>query len=127
MTDQPSPISPEDRLIARYFRPLAKHPGALGLIDDVAVLTPVPGSDIVLTTDAIVGGVHFFPEDNAGIVAKKALRVNLSDLAAKGATPAGFLLALALPTTIGDDWIERFAHGLGTDADAYSCPLLGGD
>ena len=127
MTDEPSPISPEDRLIARYFRPLAKHPGALGLIDDVAVLTPVPGSDIVLTTDAIVGGVHFFSDDSADMVAKKALRVNLSDLAAKGATPVGFLLALALPATAGEDWIESFARGLGADADAYSCPLLGGD
>jgi thiamine-monophosphate kinase len=127
MTDKPSPISAEDRLIARYFRPLAKHPGALGLIDDVAMLTPVPGRDIVLTTDAIVGGVHFFLEDPADMVARKALRVNLSDLAAKGATPAGFLLALALPSTLGDKWIESFAQGLGADADAYSCPLLGGD
>jgi thiamine-monophosphate kinase len=127
MDDEPSATSAEDRLIARHFRPLAKHPGALGLSDDVAVLTPVPGRDIVLTTDAIVGGVHFFLEDSADMVAKKALRVNLSDLAAKGASPAGFLLALALPTTVGDDWVERFAEGLGTDAEAYSCPLLGGD
>jgi thiamine-monophosphate kinase len=127
MTDEPSPISPEDRLIARYFRPLAKHPGALGLIDDVAVLTPVPGSDIVLTTDAIVGGVHFFSDDTADMVAKKALRVNLSDLAAKGAMPVGFLLALALPATVNDEWIASFAQGLGSDADVYSCPLLGGD
>jgi thiamine-monophosphate kinase len=127
MTNEPTATSGEDRLIARYFRPLAKHPGALGLIDDVAVLTPLPGRDIVLTTDAIVGGVHFFLEDSAEMVAKKALRVNLSDLAAKGATPAGFLLALALPKTTDEGWIERFARGLGVDADAYSCPLLGGD
>jgi thiamine-monophosphate kinase len=127
MTDEPSSTSAEDRLIARYFRPLAKHPGALGLIDDIALLTNTAGRDIVLTTDAIVGGMHFFPEDSPDLVAKKALRVNLSDLAAKGATPAGFLLALALPTTTGDDWLESFADGLGADADAYSCPLLGGD
>jgi thiamine-monophosphate kinase len=91
------------------------------------VLTAFPGQDIVLTTDAIVGGVHFFPEDPAEMVAKKALRVNLSDLAAKGATPAGFLLALALPENAGEAWIESFARGLGVDAEAYSCPLLGGD
>src|SRR5215203_5102912 len=117
MTDEPSSTSAEDRLIARYFRPLAKHPGALALIDDVALLTPPAGHDIVLTTDAIVGGVHFFPDDPPDMVAKKALRVNLSDLAAKGATPTGFLLTLALPTTVANDWIESFAHGLGADAD----------
>src|SRR5829696_1078109 len=127
MIDEPSSTSAEDRLIARYFRPLAKHPGALALIDDVALLTPRAGHDIVLTTDAIVAGVHFFPDDPPDMVAKKALRVNLSDLAAKGATPAGFLLTFALPTAVGDGWIERFAHGLGADADAYGCPLLGGD
>jgi thiamine-monophosphate kinase len=127
MTNELPALSAEDRVIARYFRPLAKHPGALGLIDDAALLTPPPGCDIVLTTDAIVGGVHFFPEDSADMVAKKALRVNLSDLAAKGAAPAGFLLALALPRTTGEDWIELFARGLGADADSYACPLLGGD
>jgi thiamine-monophosphate kinase len=127
MTDEPIPISAEDRMIARYFRPLAKHPGAFGLKDDCAVLTPPAGSDLVLKTDAIVGGVHFFPKDAADMVAKKALRVNLSDLAAKGAKPAGFLLALAMPKTIGEDWLEAFARGLGADAEAYGCPLLGGD
>ena len=127
MTDEPTAVSAEDRMIARYFRPLAKHPGALGLIDDAAVLTPQPGQDIVLTADAIVGGVHFFPDDPADMVGKKALRVNLSDLAAKGAAPAGFLLALALPETSDEAWIERFADGLGADAHTYGCPLLGGD
>jgi thiamine-monophosphate kinase len=124
MTDK---ASAEDRLIARYFRPLAKHASALGLIDDCAALTPPPGHDLVLTTDAIVGGVHFFPDDAAEQVARKALRVNLSDLAAKGARPAGFLLALALPKTVGEDWLAGFARGLGADAEAYQCPLLGGD
>src|SRR3954468_20476817 len=127
MTDEPTAVSAEDRMIARYFRPLAKHPGALGLIDDAALLTAKPGQDIVLTIDAIVGGVHFFWDDAADMVAKKALRVNLSDLAAKGAAPAGFLLALALPETAGEAWVEAFARGLGADADTYACPLLGGD
>ena len=117
----------EERLIATYFAPLARHPGGLGLLDDAALLTPPPGSDLVLTKDALVAGVHFFPEDPPGVVARKALRVNLSDLAAKGAAPGGFLLALALPDGVKDDWLQAFAAGLGDDADAYECPLLGGD
>jgi thiamine-monophosphate kinase len=123
-----SPVeSGEERLIANYFRPLARHPGALGLNDDAAVLTPPQGCDLVLKTDAIIGGVHFFADDPADAVARKALRVNLSDLAAKGATPAGFLLALALPDGVSDAWLKAFAAGLGADAESYGCPLLGGD
>jgi thiamine-monophosphate kinase len=120
-------MSAEDRLIARFFQPLATHPGALGLSDDAAFLTPPPGCDLVLKTDAIVGGVHFFPEDAAHSVAGKALRVNLSDLAAKGARPLGFLLSLALPKDVGDEWLEEFAQGLRGDSVLFSCPLFGGD
>jgi thiamine-monophosphate kinase len=120
-------ISAEDRLIARFFKPLATHPGALGLSDDAAFLTPPAGSDLVLKTDAIVGGVHFFPEDAAHAVASKALRVNLSDLAAKGARPLGFLLSLAVPRAIGEQWLEGFAQGLRSDAELFGCPLFGGD
>ncbi|MGA9499844.1 MAG: thiamine-phosphate kinase [Pseudolabrys sp.] len=120
-------MSPEDRLIARFFKPLATHPGALGLSDDAAFLTPPAGFDLVLTTDAIVGGVHFFPEDAADTVAGRGLRVNLSDLAAKGARPLGFLLSLALPREIGEQWLEGFAQGLRADADLFGCPLFGGD
>ncbi len=119
--------SGEDRLIARYFKPLARHPGAFGLVDDAAVIKPPPGRELVLKTDAIVGGVHFFLNDPPETVARKALRVNLSDLASKGAQPAGFLLTLALPKGIGDPWLKRFARGLGADAKRYDCPLLGGD
>ena len=119
--------SAEDRLIARFFAPIATHPGALGLSDDAAFIKPPPGCDLVLKTDAIVGGVHFFPEDAARSVASKALRVNLSDLAAKGARPLGFLLTLALPKDVGDDWLEGFAQGLRGDAVLFACPLFGGD
>ncbi len=119
--------SAEDRLIARHFRPLATHPGAFGLIDDAAAIEPPPGCDLVLKADAIIGGVHFFAEDDPSTVARKALRVNLSDLAAKGATPIGFLLSLALPREIDDKWLAAFAAGLGEDARTYGCPLLGGD
>jgi thiamine-monophosphate kinase len=120
-------MSAEDRLIARFFGPIATHPGALGLSDDAAFIKPPPGCDVVLKTDAIVGGVHFFPEDAAQAVAGKALRVNLSDLAAKGARPLGFLLSLAIPKDIGEDWLGGFAEGLRGDAVLFGCPLFGGD
>jgi thiamine-monophosphate kinase len=119
--------SAEDRLIARYFRPLATAPGALGLIDDAAALTPPAGCDLVLTTDGVIAGVHFFPDDPPDSIARKALRMNLSDLAAKGARPLGFLLSLALPADAGEAWLSAFAAGLGDDAVRYGCPLLGGD
>src|SRR5579872_1211089 len=119
--------SAEDRLIARYFRPLATAPGAFGLLDDAAALTPPPGSDLVLTTDGVIAGVHFFPDDPPAQIARKALRMNLSDLAAKGARPLGFLLSLALPSGIDETWIAAFAKGLGDDAERYGCPLYGGD
>jgi thiamine-monophosphate kinase len=119
--------SAEDRLIARYFAPIAKEPGALGLVDDAAILVPPDDCDLVLKTDPIVASVHFFPDDPPGAIARKALRVNLSDLAAKGAKPLGFLLSLALTADIGDAWLAAFAEGLGSDAERYACPLLGGD
>ncbi len=116
----------EDELIATYFAPLA-GPGAFGLRDDAAVLAQKPGHDIVATKDMLIAGVHFFTDDPPGAVARKALRVNLSDLAAKGAEPIGFLLGLALPEDWTAHWLAGFAHGLGEDAAAYKCPLLGGD
>ena len=117
--------SGEDSLIARYFKPLATDPGAFGLADDAAVLKAL-GHDIVVTTDALVEGVHFLAEDPADTIAQKALRVNLSDLAAKGADPAGFVLSLALRKA-DETWLTSFARGLGADAITFNCPLLGGD
>jgi thiamine-monophosphate kinase len=119
--------SAEDRLIARYFRPLATAPGAFGLIDDAAALTPPPGCDLVLTTDGVIAGVHFFPDDPPEMVSRKVLRMNLSDLAAKGAMPLGFLLSVALPAANGEAWLGAFAAGLAEDAARYGCPLYGGD
>ncbi|MDE2061406.1 MAG: thiamine-phosphate kinase [Bradyrhizobium sp.] len=120
-----APASGEDALIARYFKPLATDPGAFGLSDDAAVLKAL-GEDIVVTTDALVEGVHFFADDPAYTIAQKALRVNLSDLAAKGADPAGFVLSVAL-RKVDEAWLSDFARGLGADAVAFNCPLLGGD
>jgi thiamine-monophosphate kinase len=117
--------SGEDSLIARYFRPLASDPGAFNLTDDAAVLR-ARGDDLVVTTDAIVEGVHFLLDDPPDTIARKALRVNLSDLAAKGATPAGFVMTLALREVL-DAWLEPFARGLGEDAKTFGCALLGGD
>lgn len=125
MTAPGAGASGEDSLIARYFKPLATDPGAFNLGDDAAILK-AQGEDIVVTTDAIVEGVHFLPDDPPDTVARKALRVNLSDLAAKGATPAGFVLALALRAA-DDAWLTPFARGLGSDAGLFGCPLLGGD
>jgi thiamine-monophosphate kinase len=125
MTDRKETPSGEDSLISRYFRPLATDPGAFNLDDDAAVLKAL-GEDIVVTTDAIVEGVHFLPDDPPDTVARKALRVNLSDLAAKGASPAGFVLTLALRSA-DDAWLTAFARGLGEDAGLFRCPLLGGD
>ncbi len=119
------PASEEDSLIARYFKPLATDPGAFALDDDAAALKAV-GDDVVVTTDAIVEGVHFLPDDPPDTLARKALRVNLSDIAAKGATPAGFVLTLAL-RKVDEVWLSSFASALGDDASHYGCPLLGGD
>ena len=120
-----SKASGEDSLIARYFKPIATDPGAFGLVDDAAVLKAL-GQDIVVTTDAIVEGVHYLASDPPDTVARKALRTNLSDLAAKGAAPAGFVLTLALRAA-DESWLEPFARGLGEDATSFACPLLGGD
>ncbi|RXH14300.1 thiamine-phosphate kinase [Bradyrhizobium guangzhouense] len=124
MTNAPE-TSAEDSLIARYFKPLATDPGALALVDDAAILSS-SGEDIVVTTDAVVEGVHYLATDPPDTVAHKALRVNLSDLAAKGASPAGFVLTLALRSK-EDAWLRPFADALGEDAKTFACPLLGGD
>lgn len=125
--------SGEDNFIARYFRPHARAPEAMGLRDDAALLTPPAGTQLVLTKDALVAGVHFFPDDAPASVARKVLGVNLSDLAAKGAQPLGALLALALPKSMPEvkctpeEWVAAFADALGADCARYNCPLLGGD
>jgi thiamine-monophosphate kinase len=116
----------EFQIISKIFAPLAGE-GAFGLTDDAAIIAARPGFDLVVTTDAIAEGTDFFAFDPAGSVAQKALRVNLSDLAAKGAAPHGYLLSLALPPSITPDWLAAFAAGLATDQDAFAIALLGGD
>jgi thiamine-monophosphate kinase len=113
--------------IARYFAPLATHPGAFRLKDDLAWLAPRFGRRLVLKTDAVVVGVHTLSGDPPDLIARKALRVNLSDLAAKGARPLGYMLALILPGDTKAAWLARFAAGLAADQKAFGLPLLGGD
>jgi thiamine-monophosphate kinase len=121
-----SDLPAEFALIARHFRPLA-GPGALDLQDDAAVLTPPPGRDLVLTADAMVAGVHFLPDDPPDLIARKLLRANLSDLAAKGATPIGYLMTVSTPRATPDAWFAGFAAGLAQDQREYGVSLLGGD
>src|SRR5258705_6926041 len=112
--------------IRRFFAPLA-GPGGLGLRDDAALLACAAGRQLVVTVDAIVAGVHYLPDDLPDLVARKLLRVNLSDLAAMGARPRHYLLTTALPAALDDDWVARFAAGLGEDQRRYGIDLLGGD
>src|SRR5437660_12135018 len=112
--------------IARFFAPLA-GPGGLGLRDDAALIDCAPGHRLVVTVDAIVAGVHYLPDDPPDLVAKKLLRVNLSDLAAMAARPLYYLLATALPATLGTEWLAGFAKGLGEDQRRFGVDLLGGD
>jgi thiamine-monophosphate kinase len=128
MTSSSSDRPGEFALIARLFAPLSDSaPGAFGLTDDAAVVSPPPGEEFVVTTDALVEGVHFLREDPPESIAKKSLRMNLSDLAAKGAAPMAYLLALSLPDRIDMAWLEAFARGLCEDQRAYGIQLIGGD
>ncbi|WP_142846887.1 thiamine-phosphate kinase [Telmatospirillum sp. J64-1] len=118
----------EFSLIEEFFAPLAAGcPGALGLKDDAALLSVPPGRQLVVTSDAVVAGVHFLPDDPADLVARKVLRTNLSDLAAMGASPVGLMLAAAFPRDTGEDWLRLFASGLAADVAEFAVPLIGGD
>lgn len=124
MSGQPD----EFQMIAELFAPLAAgFPGALGLKDDAALLAAEPGTETVATVDAMVAGIHFLPDDPPELVARKLVRVNLSDLAAKGARPFAVLLAAAFPKGTDIAWLRRFAAGLGEDLRAFDVGLAGGD
>lgn len=112
--------------IRRFFAPLA-GPGGLGLTDDAALVDCPPGHRLVVTVDQLVEGVHYLPGDPPELIARKLLRRNLSDLAAMGATPRHYLLTSALPRSVGDDWVRRFAEGLAEDQRCFDVALIGGD
>ena len=116
-------------LIRRHFqRDGVTQPGhvVLGIGDDCALLQPAPGHQLAISTDMLVEGRHFFADVDPEALGHKALAVNLSDLAAMGARPLGFTLALSLPRA-DDAWLAAFARGLFALADAHACPLVGGD
>ena len=115
-------------LIARFFKPLSRAaPGAFALGNDGALLTPPAGSGLVVTKDLMVAGVHYPEGEEPAVLARRLLRVNLSDLAAMGATATAYALGLALPADIGDAWVEAFAAGLARDQEAFGVTLIGGD
>jgi thiamine-monophosphate kinase len=124
---------PDDRLrgeeaIIAVLAPLTEgDPGAFGLKDDCALLTPEPGTELVLKTDPVAEGVHFLPGEAPDDIAWKALAVNISDLAAKGATPIGYLMALSFPEAPSRRWLTAFAAGLRDAQTRFGCRLLGGD
>lgn len=122
-TERPDEFETIDRLL----RPLADHPAARGLADDCAVLAGPGEGDLVLTHDTLVEGVHFLPDDPLDLVARKLLRVNLSDLAAKGAEPFGYLLSVSWSPRCGWPERERFVAGLAEDQARFGLTLLGGD
>jgi thiamine-monophosphate kinase len=118
----------EFELIGRYFAPLtAAVPGALGLRDDAAFLEVPDGQELVAKTDAAVAGVDFFSDDPPDLIARKTLRRNLSDLAAKGAVPRWYLLDAVFPKNVSEAWIRNFARGLARDQAEFDVHLVGGD
>ena len=125
--DKPAPLGEFGR-IARFFAPLAAGaPGALGLTDDAALVDCPAGERLVVTVDAMVEGVHFLSRDPPDLIARKLVRVNLSDLAAMAARPVGYFLTTALPKSHGDGWLAGFAAGLAQDQAEFGITLLGGD
>lgn len=118
----------EFELIRRYFAPLAAQaPGALNLEDDACTIAAPPGHDLVLTVDALTAGIHFLRDDPPDLIARKMLRVNLSDLAGKGARPLGYLMTTAFDPATDEAWVAGFADGLAKDQAEFGIALLGGD
>ena len=125
MTDR---ISSESELIQTYLLPLAAGaPGAFGLNDDAALIETEPAFDLVVSTDPVIAGVHFFADDAPGDIAWKALAVNVSDLAAKGAEPVAYTMALAFSDAPRRDWMAAFCAGLLEAQTSFGCRLIGGD
>lgn len=121
-------IHGEADIVRTVFAPLAKGvEGAFGLIDDAALVTSAPGEQLVLTTDMLVAGVHFLPRGAPADTGYKALGVNVSDLVAKGADPAGYLLSIALSGKPDIEWLKGLQEGLAEAQSDFGCLLTGGD
>ncbi len=119
-------VTDEFDLISQYFAPLAGDAG-LGLLDDAACFTVADGFDLIVSADMLVEGVHFAHTDNAEDIGFKAVSVNVSDLAAKGALPKYYLLTLALPPNVKPSWLQQLASGLAKAQATYGIELIGGD
>jgi thiamine-monophosphate kinase len=117
----------EFTIIEKYFVPLASGKGSLNLKDDAALIQTPLGHELVITKDALVQGVHFIGNEEPSEIARKGLRVNLSDLAAMGAEPFGYFLALMTPSSVDENWFRSFTAGLKVDQELYGITLLGGD
>lgn len=124
----PGRVETEEGIVQGYFAALAGgYRGAFGLLDDAAVLAPPPGHDIVVTVDAIAAGIHFFPDDAPADIGWKALAVNVSDLAAKGARPLAYVMSIAFPEPPAHEWLAGFSDGLAAAQTAFGMHLAGGD
>lgn len=118
----------EHTRIARYFAPLAAgEPGSFALTDDAALLTPPAGTQLVITTDSVIEGIHVLPATSPQHFAQKLMRRNLSDLAAMGATPWRYTLNLHTPRGVAEDWFEAFAATLAAEQSTFGLTLVGGD
>src|SRR3984893_15831013 len=126
-TQDDAVLTSEAELIAMLAPLAAGAPGAFGLMDDCALLTPQADTELVLKTDPVAQGVHFLADDAPEDIAWKALAVNVSDLAAKAARPLGYLMALSFPAAPTAGWLGRFGPGLPAAQESFGCHLLGGD
>ncbi|MDG2187471.1 MAG: thiamine-phosphate kinase [Hyphomicrobiales bacterium] len=117
----------EKLIIKKYFSPLSHPVDSFGLSDDVAQINVKNNSQVVFNQDSLVAGTHFFSSDDPKHIAKKSIRVNVSDVISKGVIPYGYFLSIALDKTINENWIKRFCRGLSEDQKKYNIKLLGGD
>ena len=117
----------EDKFIRECLRPLASVPGSAGFTDDAALIQPPDGKSLVATADTIISGVHFQAKERPNLIAARAIRVNISDLVAKGAEPFGYLLHLSVPASTADEFGSEFAAALGSAHETYGLRLFGGD
>ena len=117
----------EFQIISEFFSPLAKEYGSFNLQDDVALLVNKKNNEFIVSTDMLVGEVHFFSNDKAEDIASKSIRVNISDIVSKGGVPKYFFISIALPKHINDSWIKSFAKGLALEQKKFNISLMGGD
>jgi thiamine-monophosphate kinase len=117
----------EKYIIQKYFVPLAKNDVALNLNDDVSQIDITLHKNLITNQDSLVMGTHFFADDDPEYIAKKAIRVNVSDIISKGVSPYGYYLSFGINSSVNEDWVRSFTNGLAQDQKYYNLKLLGGD